>query len=44
MKKITLLAFVLTIGLATGCKDEFLDVAPKAVLGASNFYNRVGVG
>ena len=44
MKKITLLALVLTIGLATSCKDEFLDVAPKAVLGASNFYNRVGVG
>ncbi len=44
MKKITVLALTLTIGLATGCKDEFLDVAPKAVLGAGNFYNRAGVG
>jgi hypothetical protein len=44
MKKITVLACLLTIGFVTGCKESFLDVQPKAVLGAENFYNRVGVG
>ncbi|WP_234735271.1 RagB/SusD family nutrient uptake outer membrane protein [Tellurirhabdus bombi] len=43
MKKHTLLAVALTIGSLTACKDSFLDVQPKAVLGAQNFYNSTGV-
>ena len=43
MKKIILLASLLTVSSITGCRDKFLEVAPKAVLGADNFNNRVGV-
>lgn len=44
MKKLTILTGLLTLGFVTSCSDQFLEVAPKAVLGAENFNNRVGVG
>ncbi|MBD2699461.1 RagB/SusD family nutrient uptake outer membrane protein [Spirosoma sp. BT702] len=43
MKKVIIWATFLSIGTLTACKDDFLDVQPKAVLGATSFYNATGV-
>ncbi|WP_420151162.1 RagB/SusD family nutrient uptake outer membrane protein [Spirosoma sp.] len=43
MKKTIIWAAFLTIGSLTACKESFLDVQPKAVLGPQNFYTTTGV-
>jgi starch-binding outer membrane protein, SusD/RagB family len=43
MKKITILTFVLSLGLITSCKDTFLDVQPKGVLSTATLSNKPGV-
>ncbi len=43
MKKITYIAGLLLIGLATSCSDEFLETSPKAALSLETLKNRAGV-
>ncbi|MFC0181406.1 Starch-binding associating with outer membrane [Pseudarcicella hirudinis] len=43
MKKILIITSILIGGLATSCKDDFLDVQPKAALPTSFFQNKSGV-
>ncbi|WP_247237329.1 RagB/SusD family nutrient uptake outer membrane protein [Telluribacter sp. SYSU D00476] len=43
MKKITFIAGILMLGLATSCSDEFLETRPKAALSIESLKNRAGV-
>ncbi len=43
MKKITYLASLLMIGLATSCSDDFLETSPKGALSQETLKNRAGV-
>ncbi len=43
MKKITYIASLLLIGLATSCSDEFLETSPKAALSLETLKNRAGI-
>ena len=43
MKKILAITLVLSLGLITACKDNFLDVQPKGVLSLATLSNKPGV-
>lgn len=42
MKKLSILTSLMTVLLAAGCKDEFLDVKPPAVFDEPGLQNRAG--
>ncbi len=43
MKKLLIITSILSLTLATACKDEFLDVQPKGVLSLSTLSNKAGI-